>query len=262
MSRSALVGYTGFVGSTLHRARAFDVLVNSRNADDLRGGDFDLLIHAGVPAVKWIANKDPAADRAAISSIRDVLATTKIKELILISTIDVYPDPSAPLDESADIDPSRNHAYGRHRFELEQWVRAQFANVRIVRLPALFGEGLKKNVVFDLLHDNQVGDINPASRFQWYPRARLNADVEKIRARDIRLINLFPEPIRTSEIVDRFFPGAPTAPAFEPAPVYDLRTSYCDLFGGPPGYMLGRAAVLDELAAFIARERANHARRA
>jgi hypothetical protein len=34
------------------------------------------------------------------------------------------------------------------------------------------------------------------------------------------------------------------------------------MFGGPPGYMIGRTAVLDELAAFIARERADHARRA
>lgn len=262
MSRSALVGFTGFVGGTLHRARSFDVLINSRNAEDLRGGDFGLVIHAGVPAVKWIANKDPAADRAAIESIQNVLATARIRELILISTIDVYPDPSAPLDEGADIEPARNHAYGRHRFELEQWAKSHFANVRIVRLPALFGEGLKKNVVFDLLHDNQVGNINPASRFQWYPLARLQADVEKIRAQDIRLINLFPEPIRTSEIVDRFFAGAPTAAPSEPAPSYDLRTRYSAMFGGPSGYALGRAAVLDELAAFIARERADHARRA
>jgi hypothetical protein len=262
MSRSALVGYTGFVGGTLHRTRRFDTLINSKNADELRGGDFDLVIHAGVPAVKWIANKKPAADRAAIEAIRGVLATTKIRELILISTIDVYPDPSAPSDESVAIDPARNHAYGQHRFELEQWARGHFANVRIIRLPALFGDGLKKNVVFDLLHDNQVGNINPASRFQWYPLSRLNADIEIIRARDLRLINLFPEPIRTSEIVDRFFPGAPTAAASEPAPAYDLRTAYSNMFGGPPGYMLGRKAVLDELASFITRERADHARRA
>jgi RmlD substrate binding domain len=262
MSRSALVGYTGFVGGTLHRARRFDALVNSKNADDLRNGDFDLVIHAGVPAVKWIANKEPAADRAAIEAIRGVLATMKIKELILISTIDVYPDPSARSDENAAIDPARNHAYGRHRLELEQWVRSHFANVRIVRLPALFGDGLKKNVVFDLLHDNQVGSINPASRFQWYPLSRLHADIEKIRAQDIRLINLFPEPLPTSEIVDRFFPGAPTAAPSEPAPAYDLRTTYSNIFGGPPGYTLGRAAVMDELAAFIGRERAGHARRA
>ena len=262
MSRSALVGHTGFVGGTLHRARSFDVLINSKNADDLRGGDFDLVIHAGVPAVKWIANKDPAADRAAIDSICGVLATMKARELILISTIDVYPDPSAPLDESAAIEPARNHAYGRHRFELEQWVREHFSNVRIVRLPALFGEGLKKNVVFDLLHDNQVGNINPASRFQWYPLARLNADIEKIRAHDIRSINLFPEPIRTAEIVDRFFSGAPTAAASEPAPSYDLRTKYSAMFGGPPGHMIGRDAVLNELATFVVQEKAKHARRA
>jgi hypothetical protein len=261
MSRSALVGYTGLVGGTLHRGRSFDVLINSKNANELRSGDFDLVIHAGVPAVKWIANKDPAADRTAIESIQDVLATMKIAELILISTIDVYPDPSSALDESAAIDPARNHAYGRHRFELEQWARGHFANVRIVRLPALFGEGLKKNFVFDLLHGNQVGNINPASRFQWYPLARLSADIETIRARDIRLINLFPEPIRTSEIVNRFFSGAPTAPVSEPAPAYDLRTRYSDVFGGPAGYMLDRATVLHELAAFIGRERAGHARR-
>ena len=178
MSRSALVGYTGFVGGTLHRARSFDVLINSKNADDLRGGEFDLVIHAGVPAVKWIANKEPAADRAAISSIRDVLAAMKIAELILISTIESIPIRPRRSTRARTIDSARNHAYGRHRFELEQWVRGHFDNVRIVRLPALFGEGLKKNVVFDLLHGNQVGNINPASRFQWYPLSRLNADIE------------------------------------------------------------------------------------
>jgi len=215
-----------------------------------------------VPAEKWKANREPEADWRNLERLMGCLNATGAGLLILISTIDVYPDPSAPLDESAPIDPARNHAYGRHRFELEQWVRGHFADVRIVRLPALFGEGLKKNVVFDLLHDNQVGNINPASCFQWYPLARLNHDIETIRAQDIRLINLFPEPIRTSEIVDRFFPGASTASASEPAPVYDLRTGYSDMFGGPAGYMLSGTAVLDQLAAFVARERAKHARSA
>lgn len=261
MARSALVGYTGFVGGTLHRARSFDLLINSTNATELRNGRFELLVHAGVPAVKWIANKDPAADRAAINAVRDVLATIEVRELVFISTIDVYPDPAAPLDEDAAIEAASNHAYGRHRFELEQWVSEHFANVRIVRLPALFGEGLKKNVVFDLLHQNQVGNINPASRFQWYPLARLNADIEKVRTHGLRLVNFFPEPIRTSEIVDRFFPGAPTATVSEPAPAYGLRTKYSHMFDGPPGYMLDRAAVLGELASFIAHQRAKNASR-
>lgn len=259
MTSSALVGYTGFVGGTLLKARPFDVLINSRNSGELRNRDFDFVVHAGVPAVKWLANREPAADRAAIESIRDALATVRIRELIFISTIDVYPDPAARADEQAAIDPAGNHPYGRHRFELEQWVRGHFPNAYIVRLPALFGEGLKKNAIFDLLNDNQVDRINPASRFQWYPLRRLHADIETVRASGIRLINLFPEPIRTSDILEAFFPDAAVGPAVEPAPAYDLRTRHADLFGGPAGYQLDRATVMEELASFIAQERSKRA---
>ena len=255
MSTSALIGYTGFVGGTLCRAREFDTLINSKNTNEFCNRDFDLVVHAGVPAVKWLANKDPASDRAAIKSIRDVLATVRIKELIFISTIDVYPDTAAKIDETAVIDPTHNHAYGRHRFELERWVMDNFANVRIIRLPALFGEGLKKNIIFDLLHGNQVANINPATRFQWYPLSRLNADIERVRAHNIELINLFPEPVGTAEIVNSFFSGAQTAPGTVPAATYELRTRYSELFNGPAGYMLDRATVLGELADFIALER-------
>ncbi|MCS3731648.1 NAD-dependent epimerase/dehydratase family protein [Bradyrhizobium betae] len=259
MSASALIGYTGFVGGTLLRARPFDTLINSRNSDEFRNREFDFVVHAGVPAVKWLANKEPAADRAAVESIRDTLATVRIKELVLISTIDVYPDPTATDDELAAIDPARNHAYGRHRFELEQWVRSHFDNVRIIRLPALFGEGLKKNVLFDLLNENQVDRINPASRFQWYPLRRLSADIEAVRAHDVRLINLFPEPIRTSDILHAFFPDAAVGPAIEPAPAYSLRTRHAELFGGPAGYQLHGTTVMAELASFIAQERSRRA---
>jgi hypothetical protein len=255
MSGSALIGYTGFVGSALSRARRFDTLVNSRNTDHLRGGSFDLVVCAGVSAVKWLANKEPETDRAAITGLADLLTTVEAKEFILISTIDVYPDTSLASDENTSIDPSINHAYGRHRLEFERWVTDRFQNTRIVRLPALFGEGLKKNVIFDLLRGNLTDNVNPASRFQWYPLRRLASDIERIRAHDIRLINLFPEPIRTSDILAAFFPGAKTGPDAEPAPSYRLCTRFSELFGGPPGYLLDRITVLGELADFVALDR-------
>jgi hypothetical protein len=255
MSDSALIGFTGFVGGTLHRAGQFDLLINSKNTNDLRGGSFELVVCAGVPAAKWLANAQPENDRNAIASIRDALDTTKIKELILISTIDVYCDPNASCDENDVIDASRNHPYGRHRLELERWVANRFHKTRIIRLPAMFGDGLKKNVIFDLLHGNQTEKINPLSVYQWYPLRRLATDIEHIRARDIDLINLFPEPIQTAEILDTFFPGAKVGPRTTPAPAYGLRTRYSEIFGGPAGYMLDRKMVLGELGGFIAQER-------
>jgi len=41
-------------------------------------------------------------------------------------------------------------AYGRNRLQLERWVREDYPNALIVRLPALYGIGLKKNFLFDL----------------------------------------------------------------------------------------------------------------
>jgi hypothetical protein len=84
---------------------------------------------------------------------------------------------------------------------------------------------------------------------------RLASDIERIRASDIDLINLFPEPIQTAEILDAFFPGAKVGSRTKPAPAYGLRTRYSEIFGGPPGYMLDRITVLRELAGFIAQER-------
>lgn len=252
---SALIGHTGFVGRTLARSGDFDALINSKNTDDLRNGDFDLVVCAAVSAVKWLANREPARDRAEIDGLRSVLTTVKAREFVLISTIDVYPDPSSPLDETTAPDPSANHAYGRHRLEFERWIQAQFETTRIVRLGALFGDGLKKNIVYDLLHHNMTTSINPASVFQWYPMERLNRDIERIREADLRMVNLFPQGLRTSAILQAFFPEAQTAAESHPAPVYDLRTKHAGHFGGQSGYIMDSAAVLEAMGRFVAAER-------
>lgn len=254
--RWGLIGHTGFVGSVLKQTGSFTDLYNSKNCEDMRDAAFDGVVCAGVSAVKWWANKNPEEDRTAIERLIATLDKTEIAEFILISTIDVYPDPGLPLDETAAIDPEANHAYGRHRLRLESWVRERFDTVRIVRLPALFGPGLKKNALFDLMHDNGVDKINPAAAFQWYPLVRLWSDLQIVRAQDLRLVNLFTEPLAMRGIIGRFFPTAAVAAETQPAPHYQLKTCHAERFGGADGYIMSADSCLDAIGAFIAADEA------
>jgi hypothetical protein len=253
MSRG-LIGHTGFVGSNLDRQSIFDRRFNSQNFHDMAGEHFDLLVCAGVSAVKWAANQQPDDDRRRIADLTDVLSKVTADEFVLISTIDVYPDPAAGGDEDTVIDPYANHAYGRHRYELEQWAVANFRKCGVVRLPALFGPGMKKNALFDRIHGNQLHAINPAGIFQWYPVQRLWQDIEIARRADLGLINLFTEPLAMGEIITRYFPNTPVDPASTPAPIYRVATRHARLFGRSDGFIQSAAKCLAHIGDFIASE--------
>lgn len=147
----SLVGYTGFVGSNLAAEHPFDGLYNSKNIAQAYGTRPDLLVYAGVPAEMFLANHDPAADRAVLEGAADNIARIAPKRLVLVSTISVYDDPVG-ADEDSPIDKSRLSAYGAHRRWLEEWAEAHVEDRLIVRLPALYGRGLKKNFLYDCIH--------------------------------------------------------------------------------------------------------------
>jgi len=250
-----LIGYTGFVGSSLDQPARFQERYNSQNYRDMRGKTFDLLVCAGVRAEKWRANQNPMEDERHISELTDILATVEAQEFVLISTIDVYPNPDSGEDERAEIDPIELHPYGRNRLALERWVQQRYSCTRIVRLPALFGTGLKKNALFDLLQDKQLDGINPACRFQWYPLDRLFADIEAARACDLSVVNLFTEPLPMQRIIDSYFPNVQVGPAQSPAPVYCMRTRHAEQFGGRDGYVMDAESCFEAIGEFVARER-------
>ncbi len=251
---SALIGYTGFVGGNLQNSEHFDLLINRENLETLRGRHLDRIVCAGLPAAKWLANKDPDEDLANMQRLCDVLSEINCDRFILISTIDVYPV-NEGADEDFDCSQQDNHAYGRHRLMFENFVREHFPDARILRLPALFGTGLKKNVIFDLLNDNCLEMINPVSRFQWYPLARLAADIKLVENSELKLVNLFTEPLSNQEILDRFFPDKEVGAEPTPSASYNLITRHASLFGTDGDYIMNKQQVLDELARYIDQER-------
>jgi dTDP-4-dehydrorhamnose reductase len=251
---NALIGHTGFVGGTLARDRRFDATFHSRTIETIRGQTFSCVVCAGVSAVKWLANKDPAKDWEGISRLIDCLADVKADRFVLISTIDVY-QATAGKTERDEPPTSGLHPYGLHRLKLEAFVRQQFPRCTIVRLPALFGTGLRKNAVYDLIHLNAPEKVIANGSFQWYPTRRLADDIDKVLAADIDLINITAEPVEMAAIHDRFFAGVPIgAPVADP-PCYDLRSIHDAVLGGHDGYHLSAGQIFDELATFIASAR-------
>ncbi|MDH5612521.1 MAG: sugar nucleotide-binding protein [Gammaproteobacteria bacterium] len=250
---SALIGYTGFVGSNILEQHSFDELYNSKNFNDMSNRHFGDIVCAGVSAVKWIANKEPLEDKKKIQLLEDTLSTISADRFILISTIDVYPEVLGK-DESYDCSAAPNNAYGTHRLEFEQFCMNQFPNCYIIRLPGLFGKGLKKNVIYDLLNHNCLEMINPASSFQYYDLANTWSDIKKTLANELHLVNLFTEPVTTKTIIDRYFSGE-TFENFASSPVeemhYALKSRHADLWGGSNGYIYNESQVLSQLDTFI-----------
>jgi nucleoside-diphosphate-sugar epimerase len=248
--RTALIGHTGFIGSNLARQFAFDECYNSKSIGGIRGREFDLLVSAGVSAVKWWANQNPDEDRARIDSLLADLSEVRAKRVVVLSTVDVYPI-NAGVDERFDCRSRPNHAYGVNRLHFEDAVRDRFDDTVIVRICGVFGPGLKKNVIYDLLHDNCLEMIHPNSSFQYYDVSRLWRDLQRLEGTPIRLINFVTEPIRTRDIIDRFFPGKAVGANPAPEAHYDVGTLYSREFDAVPPYLAGAEQVMEDLGDFV-----------
>lgn len=248
----ALIGHTGFVGGHLSRQHRFDHLFNSRNIEEIAGGDYDLLVCSAMPAAKWIANREPEADARALDRLRSGLAATSARHVVVISTVDVYPCP-VDVDEESPIDAGSLQPYGRHRLLLELFVRERFPSVTIVRLPALFGVGLRKNAIYDLVHDNETDKINGDSVYQFYNLTSLWADIDTARASGLGVVNFATEPLRIGDIARTVF-GRELS-SWPPAARYDFRSRFAARFGGENGYLYSAVRVLSELEEFVSKER-------
>lgn len=247
---SLLVGHTGFVGSNISRQTAFSANANSSNFTGFSGKKFDLIVFAAAPAVKWWANANPDADEATIKALMTTLRSMSADRFVLISTVDVYPTPQG-VDEHTTIEPS-DAAYGRNRKWLEDEVRGHFPVHHVLRLPALFGPGLKKNILFDLIRDNMVEKINLDSSFQWYPMSRIWNDIQQVIEANLELVNLMTEPVPTRDIHDRYFPTVAVGDDAAPAASYDVKTVHASTFdNAPDGYIMDGSHVLDEIGRWL-----------
>jgi hypothetical protein len=248
-----LIGNTGLIGTVLKAGIEFDYEFNSKNLNELIDLEIDPtntdLYLCCLPATKWLINQDPTKDFNNIMNIIDILSKKEYKNIILYSTIDIYQNAPIHSDESY-IPEIKELNYGANRYIFEQLVKKtlKYENLLTLRLPALFGKHIKKNILFDLLNNNEIHKINFNSKYQWYNLNDLIKDTNNCLGITKRflIINLFPEPIETSEIVKLFNLPKSDLDTLSKEIVYDYKSSTVK-----GGYIENKSSILEAIESLI-----------
>lgn len=254
--KDALLGFSGFVGSTLLRQRTFDGLFRSSNIEDVNQQDYDLVVCAAAPAKKWLANKEPEKDKAGIDRLCTALASMKCKRFVLISTVDVFRDAQG-VDEDTNIEEEALAPYGLHRRQLERFVESSFPSHHIIRLSGLVGPGLTKNAIFDFAHNNNVDQIDSRHIMQFYPMVNLWTDLKAILASGERIVHLAGPPVSLQTVAEEGFGLKFVNELDRPVARYDMKTKHARMLGGPPGYACSEREALLAIRSYAQAERVN-----
>jgi sugar phosphate isomerase/epimerase len=247
---NALFGYTGLVGSNILIKYKFNYLYNSKNINDSKYKEFDTIFICCIPAVKWFSNKFPEKDSEDIENIKNIFKTIKTNKVILISTIDIYDNINNKSNENTLVEYNNNHTYGKNRYLFELFIKENFTNYNIIRLPALFGKGLKKNIIYDLLNNNNINIISTNTSFQWYNLEWLKDDIDICLNKNIKECNLFTEPLDTIHILKLFNYDYSNNPAILMS--YDTQTKYSTFFiSNTNGYIRNNQIVFNDIKNFI-----------
>lgn len=254
--RSALVGWSGFIGRNLLRARPFDRIYNSQNIASIRNQYFDFVVCAAGRADSHRINQQGPRDFAELEALANTLRSVKIGKLVHISTVCVY-EPHCPADETAIINPAKLSPYGRNRYWLERALCENFDTL-VLRLPQLYGTGMKKGVIFDLICGHRVEYISPDDCLQHYDLSRLWADTKAAIAADLSVLNLATPPLKNKLIAEKLFNKNLTKNLNTQSAIVnsdytrDMRTCHAGLFGQKGYYILSTEEEMAGLASFIA----------
>ena len=250
---NALIGFTGFVGSTLLKQTAFEGLYRSFNIGEIEGKSFDTVVCAAAPAQKWIANREPEADRVTIEGLIGSLKLFHCKTFILISTVDVFKNPIG-VDEKTAVDETGLHAYGLHRRLLEKFVENHFSNYLIVSLPGIVGPGLRKNVIFDFLNGNNLHAIESRGIFQFYPMVNLWYDIQVALDAGLRLVHLTAAPLSVADVSQQGFGKEFDLELAGMPATYDMRTCHGNFFGVEGAYQYSASESIQAIRSYAQSE--------
>ena len=242
-NNDCLIGYTGFVGQKLLSQKKFKFLFNSKNINKIKNKKFNYVFCAGAPGIKWMANKYPKQDLASINVLKKNIENISCKKFILISTVDVYSNSINKTEKNKPITSKKNF-YGKNRLDLEKFVMKNFANFLIIRLTALVGKQLKKNILYDIKNKFQLDKINKNSVYQYYPIDNLLKDIKKLLNEKNKVIHLNSEPINVEEILNDNNLSLLDGGLIKKKELYNLKSIYSKKYKNIKNYFYNKKKIL------------------
>jgi nucleoside-diphosphate-sugar epimerase len=244
--RNALIGYTGFVGKNLNKER-FSEFINSKNIGEYRHQKFDLLVISAGDARKWYANKHPSEDMLHMLKLFNDVKNIAAKKVVVMSTIDVYPDNLPGLSYNENSTSYSDLPYGINRLMFEKLIAGHYDDVSVIRLPGLFGRELKKNIIFDLCNDraDQLTNYNLDSKYQYFNLKDLDEKIDFVIEKSHHILNMATEPISIREIAN--YIGVPESLFSTTSNIasYDIRSVHAE-----SNYFFDKATVLESIRGF------------
>ncbi len=146
MIKTAVFGANGFVGkslcSSLISTGNFQVVPVIRdNYSEFIGKHYDIVINTASPAARFWAKNNPAKDfQETVQKTANIFYGCTFEKFIQISTVSAR----CQLDT----------VYGRHKLAAESI--CNYGNNLVVRLSSMFGEGLEKGVLIDMLKGQKI----------------------------------------------------------------------------------------------------------
>ena len=203
-NKIALIGHTGFIGSNLKELFNPQFNYNSKNIGKIKSKKFELVLCAGTSSKRWIANKDPKKDLQNIKKLTSLLMGVKTKMFILISSIEIYGENNSK-NENSKVNIGKNSEYGKNRLFLETFVKKNFKEHVIIRLPIVYGKYFSKNAIYDLINNNNIENLNGGDLIQIYNVKNLKKDINFSIKKKIKEINISSEPIALKYIAKKIF---------------------------------------------------------
>ena len=170
-----VTGHRGFLGRRVVaqlEAAGLVVIGAGRPEVEIPSGAFDrvldetlpdLVVHCAGPASVPASVEDPAADRQGSVEVTSELVASLLRRsdpprLLLVSSAAVYGEP-ARLPIAETVAPAPISPYGRHRLEVEELVRGGSLPSAIVRIFSAYGEGLRRQLLWDIAQQADAGPV-------------------------------------------------------------------------------------------------------